>query len=326
MFVLLVLFGSCITSIAVEQMVDGPIARRQLKKTVQDQLYQGKYNELEKLAGVFRKNKERLPEGVWKLQFFYEGLAAKNHSPNGWQQHFAILSKWLEEWPNSITARVAVAEAWLDFGSEVRGKAYADSVSAEGWRILAESNQKAYKLLETTPPEGADDCPERYNALLTIARTQGWERPHFEALFHEAVNFEPMYYPLYISKTIYLLPRWNGEEGEWQQFAKDAINLTPQSEGKSVYMRIVGSLLLATDVTSPGDPRLSWPTLRQGFFDVERNYPSSRWNLNVFCKWSCKFGDKETAKVLFKRIGNNPYIEAWGEREEFEGWRKWAEL
>ena len=121
------------------------------------------------------------------------------------------------------------------------------------------------------------------------------------------------------------MPRWNGEEGEWQQFAKDAISLTPKSEGKSIYMRIVGSFLLDPSKATLNDSRISWPLLKQGYIDVEQNYPGSRWNLNNFCKYACIVGDKETAKGLFKRIGNDPYIAAWVSKAEFDKWRLWAE-
>ena len=313
-----------IGSLASEKVVDGPVARNQIKITVQSLFYQEKFAELESMADEFRKSKARLPEGVWKLQFFYEGLGTKDRSPEGWKKLFGITEKWLKQSPDSITARVVAAGAWIDFGGEARGKGYADSVSDEGWRILAASNEKAFKLLEAKSSEGTDDCPQRYYYLLTIARSQGWGRAQFEYLFNEAVTFEPTYYSFYIIKAKYLLPRWYGEDGEWQQFAEDAVRLTPESEGKSAYMRIVGSLLLSTDITSPSDPRLSWSLLKQGYLDVEQNFPNSRWNLNVFCKWASKFGDKETARQLFKRIGDDPYIEAWGGRAEYDRWRKWA--
>jgi hypothetical protein len=320
-----VLFGTAFSSFASEQEIDGPIYRREISITAQYMLYQERFSELEKEAQEFRKNKTRLPDGTWMLQFFYEGLSVKDKTPEGWKHYFNIINKWLNQAPDSITARIAAAGAWIDYGATVRGKGYAESVSEEGWQILAESNEKALKLLETKPSDGMDDCPQRYSYLLNIARVQGWSRPQFEALFHEAVTFEPTYYSFYIRKAKYLLPRWYGEEGEWQQFAKDAIALTPASEGKSVYMRIVASLLMAPDISSLSDPRISWSLLKQGYMDVEKNFPGSRWNLNTFCKYACKAGDRETARELFNRIGEKPYLEAWGDKAEFEKWRKWSE-
>lgn len=308
---------------ATDEVIDGPIARNQLKREVQNLLYQEKFDDLDNMAQELRKSKARFPEGVWKLQFFYEGLASKDKSPEGVRKHFALIDKWLQKSPDSITARVAAADAWQEFGANVRGKGYADTVSDEAWRVLAESFQKAYQFLEKKP-EGTDDCPERYASLINIAKIQGWARPQFDALFQEAVAYEPTYYPIYLQTAYYLLPRWHGEEGEWQQFAKDAIKLTPESEGKSVYMRIVGSLLMVSDITSFSDPGISWPLLKQAYIDTEQNFPGSRWNLNMFCKYACQAGDKETARQLFKRIGDRPYLEAWGGRTEFENWRKWA--
>lgn len=313
------------STFAVAQVIDGPVARKHLERQARDLLYQEKFDELEKLAREFRRTKAKLPDGTWKLLFFYEGFSApKNKSSDGWKRFIDKFDKWLKKYPGSVTARNAAAYAWMEYGWDARGGGYASSVSDEGWRLLNERLKKSYSLLEKKPARPSDDCPERYNLLLGLATAQGWARPQYEALFHEAITFEPTYLAYYLEKAGYLEPKWHGEEGEWQKFARDAVSLTPASEGKAVYMRILGTAWMEKSFKSFSEDGISWELMKQGFIDTERNSPDSPWNLNNFCKFACLAGDKETAQRLFKRIGDRPYMEAWEKRAEFEKWQKWA--
>lgn len=61
-----------VSAAATTTVVDGKIARDHLKRHVHFLLYQERYDDLEKMANEFRKTKTRLPEGAWKLSFFYK--------------------------------------------------------------------------------------------------------------------------------------------------------------------------------------------------------------------------------------------------------------
>jgi hypothetical protein len=329
------LIGSC--PLFAGQVVDGPIARKHLQYTVQDILYREDFDKLEKMAKELRATKAMIPDGVWMLEFYYDAFSApRQKTLEGWMQLIARIEKWRQKYPQSITARVAAATAWSNYGWHARGGGFSNTVTEEGWQLFKERIQKAYNLLDVKIAHPEDDCPERHSIILSIANVQGWSRPNFEAYFQDAVKFEPTYSSFFQRKANYLTPKWNGEEGEWQEFAKNAYKLSPEKEGKTIYMRIIRSFWPSNDFNSFAQPGISWPLMKQGFLDVERNYPGSPWNLNNFCKFACIAGDRETARALFKRIGERPYVEAWvGERpyvkewdgrKEFEKWREWASV
>jgi hypothetical protein len=54
-----------------------------------------------------------------------------------------------------------------------------------------------------------------------LAKGQSWERSRYEKNFEAAIAFEPTYHYFYSEKAQYLLPRWSGEEGEWERFAEE---------------------------------------------------------------------------------------------------------
>jgi hypothetical protein len=221
---------------AEEVILDGKIAKDYLRRDIKTLLYQEKYETLEKIAADLRRTKARFPDGIWKLRYFYlafESPTEKNEE--GWKHHLNKLSQWMERYPNSVTARVATGYGWLKYGTYARGTNYASTVSERRWQLLKERLDKAYELAIIPPGKSSEDCPERYLLLLKIALYQGIDDTQYEELFKKAIALEPGYYDYYIRKTMRLLPRWHGSEGDWKKFAEEAVKLTPEIEGMSIY-------------------------------------------------------------------------------------------
>jgi hypothetical protein len=122
---LILLIGVHSSTFAIAQIIDGPIAREQLTRTVRKMLYQEKFDELEKMAGEFRTTKATFPEGGWKLYSFYDAFEAPfDKSPEGWKRFLGKFDKWLKIHPESVTARTAAGTAWAKYGWEARGGGY----------------------------------------------------------------------------------------------------------------------------------------------------------------------------------------------------------
>lgn len=304
---------------------DGPIARNELMSVARTLLKQEKFKELDAMAAEFRSRKTRFPDGQWKLFHFYKGVAKpEKSSEDEWNGIFIQLERWSKASPESLTARVATAEAWLNYAWDARGTGLGNTVSDEAYRLYTERVRKAYGILQGISSRSGD-CPHGYQLILRVGHNEGWERQRYSEAFKRAVAFEPGYHEYYVSMANYLRPHWHGAEGEWQKFAEIAVKLTPQSEGMTVYPLIVSGLWQKGNTwKSFEEAGISWPMMKQGFLDMEKNYPDSRWNLNMFCFYACLAGDCETARKLFERIGDTPYLEAWQTRELFASLRQWA--
>src|ERR1041385_8348930 len=77
-----------------------------------------KFEELDCLADHARAGKERLPGGLWRIQQMYEGLRqpvpySVHATQEDWTHLLQRLQKWVRMRPKSITARVALALAYL---------------------------------------------------------------------------------------------------------------------------------------------------------------------------------------------------------------------
>lgn len=308
-----------------ETVKEGRIARDCLENSVLTLFYKSDFVALETMADEFRRNKARFPEGAWKLPFFYDTFSSPAIvSDEGWDHMIKKLNEWRHRYPDSMTPKVALAVAWKSYGWYARGSGYASTVSEKGWKLLNERLEKGYESLKDKPANPSADCPERYSMLLDYARAMGWDKEQFDALFREAVAFAPGYYDYYAAKTIYLLPRWHGDKGDWQRFADEAVTLTPPAEGMTIYARIFWAAWAYGAFGTIEEAGVPWEKVKQGFIDIERNYPDSSWNLNMFCRFACLAEDKETAGELFKKIGGSPYVEAWDGIANFEKCRRWA--
>ncbi len=305
--------------------LDGPAAREVLAHTARAAFDAGDYAQLEKTADDLRKTKARFPEGVWKLPSFYDGITPKplGARPPDWKGWFDKLDAWKAAFPDSPTQPVARAEALINYAWDARGGGYANTVTSEGWKLLAERLAQARGVLEEAAKLPVRD-PHWYCAMQSVALGESWDHDRYEALFDQAVAAEPTYYHYYFSRTSAELPRWGGGPDSWIDFAEEAARKYDPKEGLSIYTRVFWS-----HQGSVGggfkNPRIDWKKVRQGFRDIEKQYPDSNWNLNNFCHFACLAGDRETARELFARLGDAVSLPTWGSRPAFEGWRSWAQ-
>ncbi|RYD18139.1 MAG: DUF4034 domain-containing protein [Verrucomicrobiaceae bacterium] len=280
-----------------------------------------KFAELEALATKLRETKERFPDGEWKLLEFYNAQDPADEDPvSMWELHDKIHGEWVKAYPESITARVAQARFYLAYAWQARGNGFASEVTRKGWEDFNERLAKAHSVLDESKPL-KPGCPVWYSTMMRIALGEGWERADYDALVKEAKAFAPEYHMYDLIRANYLLPRWHGEEGEWEAVAEKEIALQGAA-GAGIYARVVtqngkyhGNVFGETDA--------SWRKTRDGYEDLLTAFPDSPKLLNRYCRLACLAGDKKQAQKLFARIGDDKAPGVWY-KGEFDEARKWG--
>ncbi|GAC1429599.1 MAG: hypothetical protein NVS1B11_28930 [Terriglobales bacterium] len=205
--------------------------------TVAGLLKEKKFAELDCIADVLRSNKARFPGGTWKLHKIYSGLDEPqpgHATEDDGRKHLHLLDQWITSNPKSITASVALAKSYVGYAWFARGDGFIDSVSQSGWKLFGERIEKAKSILDHATTLHSN-CPEWYVAMQQVAQGQGWKLPQATALLEKAVSFEPgydMYYRVYAD---YLLPKWQGEDGDAARFAERAANHVSGEAGDVLY-------------------------------------------------------------------------------------------
>ncbi len=288
---------------------------------------QSDFAQLEKEAREVRASRSRLKGGLWKLFAFYDALDTPSPNPGSsnsdWEGHILAVKKWVAAYPNSATARITLAESYVNRGWAARGSGYSNTVSDSGWNLLREQTELAKStLLDAARLE--EKCPFWYESMQVIARDEGWPKQDMRTLFDEAVAFEPTYYHFYREYANTLLPKWYGEEGEIQAFAEDVSTRLGEPDGSIIYFEIASMLACQCDKEMDSLAKMSWPKVKKGYSDLQRLYGTSNLKMNRFAYMSVLSGDKISARETFLMLGDSWSEHVWPSAEHFETAKRWA--
>lgn len=292
-------------------------------KTVYSLLQAGKFESLDCLADSARAHKETFPGGMWKIHAIYSRLTRPPLHPTqeDWETHLELLQQWVSTRSESITARVALAQFYVNYGADARGPGFADTVSESGWKLLAERVAKAKQILDDASTLATKD-PEWYVVMQNVASYESWEPAATLALLEQAVKFEPGYYYYYRLYAESVLPKWGGQEGETERFLQKAADRLGGNDGDILYFRVAGYLVCGC----PGDQqlKLSWPRILKGFDAVEEQNGPAPENWNLLAHMALSFNDPVAADKQLTRIGDQWSEDIWQTSSAFESAKQWA--
>ncbi len=289
------------------------------------QLYNNrKFQELETWASEARDGKLKFANGTWKITHFYDSLKCREDEPESmWQLHEQIHQDWEKKFPDSITARVGHADFLTSYAWNARGTGYSNEVTEEGWRLFHERIEAARITLDKAK-KLPKKCPVWWQVQMKVALGQSWSKADFAKLFEEAKAFEPQYFPYDLAQAKFLMPRWYGDEGDWEAAALKEIE-RPSGLGLEGYARVICDQRGYYDEIF-NETKASWRKTRQGFELMRKSYPDSAEVLNAYCRLACIAEDRVLAKDLFAQIGDKVILYCWGgERKRFTQMKRWAE-
>lgn len=284
---------------------------------------QENFKELNCIADSERSSKERLTGGMWKLHEFYWAIKEMQGRPTqeDWDDHLRLARNWVAATPRSITARIVLARFYIDYAWDARGADTSDTVSDSGWKLLGQRLDMAKATLDEASALPIK-CPEWYLAMQDIALGQDWDRARAEDLLRRAIAFEPDYYYYYRSYSYYLMPQWNGHDGDSAKFAEQAADHLGGDAGDILYFQIGEKIVCACN--EPEFGHLSWPRLQKGYDLLEKKYGVSLANLNRLALMAANAVDSVAADGAFKRIGDNWDKSVWNAQEYFDQSKAWA--
>ncbi len=286
-----------------------------------DLMKAGKFVQLDCVASSVRSKKERSAGGMWKIHAIYADLGKPPLHPTveDWRAHMAMVNRWVALRPQSITARIALAESYIEWAQDARGTGFADTVSESGWKLYKQRLAKAKQILDKATALPVKD-PEWYVTMQKIALgTFGPEANR--DLFARAVKFEPGYYYYYQRYAQSILPKWSGEEGETEKFAQESADQIGGDAGDAIYFRIASNLLICN---CQDQPKLSWARIQRGFAATEKLYGPSQLMWNYFAHLAVNFGDQEIAEKMFAKMEDQWDKDTWQTSENYESAKKWA--
>ena len=297
---------------------------RHLIHDIRADLIAGRFDNIDRLAASFRRDKSRWNGGGWKLRTLYTALDAPHQTEPDTVAHLDLLRQWMQQRPESVTARVALATSLTRWAWVARGGGYANTVSAEGWKLFDQRIAEAQAVLQ-----GSRDmrtlCPQWFSEEMVVGLAQGWDEHKMTELFDRAVQFEPEYQYFYKQRTNYLLPKWYGKPNDATDFAKSAADHLGADMGDYVYWEIASVILHrgSTDLT-PFVKQLDWARIQRGYQTLNQRFHADRTQKNQLAFMAYKFNDNAIAQQQFASIGNEWTRGVWKDRNFFEKVRDWS--
>lgn len=299
------------------------------RATISRMLQEEKFEALDCIADQTRSSKERFAGGAWKLHQLYKGLYEPAQYPvthptqEDWDEFLQRLQHWVTARPKSVTARVALASAYIGYARDVRGEGDASTVSDGAWKLFRERTGNAERILKQAGTLRSK-CPEWYVAALKLAETQNWDAPRRRRLFEKAFKSDPDYYYSAGTFASSLLPKRGGKVGDAENFLQQVAHRFGGSHGDIYYFQVANTpnLLCGCDQ----DPHLSWERIERGFEASEKQYGVSLLTLNQIAFLAAHYGklDPIFAEKAFTRIGDQWNQQTWEREEDFDSAKDWA--
>ena len=291
------------------------------------QLEQERFKVLDDIAAAERMGRTRFAGGEWRIHSFYMALQSpkgkRPETEGDWADFLDQMKRWAAQQPDSITAQVSLAYAYLDYALQTKSSGIdGNPATPDGKRIYDER----LKLAETVLNQSYDlpaKCAEWYVAMLQVGRAKGWEIEDLTTLFQRAVAFDPEYYYYYQEEALDLTPKWRGKAGDTEKFALDSATKTGGKAGDILYWQIVQSVVgnrsLGTDA-----PQFVWSRALLGYQDLVEQFGMSLKRQNQFAQMAARFGDYMVTDETMAKIGDHWDQSTWGSKEYFDKIKAWA--
>lgn len=284
------------------------------------------YEKLEKQAAEFRKSKEAYASGRWKLDTFYRSFSEHAHGKlkqEEFEERIKMVKDWIQARPNDIASKVALSGLYQKYAWHARGGGYAGTVKEEGWKLMAERNGAALKILNELRAKPQHD-PRMFYLLLQVAKDESFDKPKYDEIFQASLREFPTYRSSYFSKVLDLQPRWGGEDGEWEEFAKAEADKLKGAEGDKLYAQLVWAVIYTGWYR--GDNlfkifKLDSQRALAGMAAIRKEYPKSFEALSANCSMAIQAGDYELAAKLFQELEGQMAHYVWHGSKSFIYWR-----
>jgi hypothetical protein len=302
-------------------LIESPEAKdiNALKKEVGDLVASNAFDQLDGLAKDLRNAQECYVHGVWKLTYFYEGLdfLTGEATDSEWTNHLATLKKWVQEKPDSVTARVAFANGLIDYAWFARGHNFADKVPDEEWKLFFERLNEAVVVLKSAK-NLEEQCPCCWAAMLRAELGLQTERSKYDTTFNAAVKAWPNYTPFYFIRANFLLPRWYGADGELAKDLEQSANQVGGDKGDMLYAQVIWNLESMVFSKDPfGEYHFSWERANKGLEAIKKRYPDSLAAKNEAARMAAQANDFKAAKTYFDETAGQIDLFCWSSTNEF---------
>lgn len=236
-----------------------------------------------------------------------------------WEENLARIRFLKQKFPDSAFVALVEARYWLSYAWNASGNGFASSVTPEGRRLFRERLEQAEKVLVESKPY-ASALPNWYSEMIQLQSLLDRPLDDRNKTFVEGTQKYKSYYPIYLAMMKFLLPKWGGSWGRVDDIIKWSVENTKATDGNAIYaIMYPAAFKEEPDGEKPFKNTLAnWQKMQEGFEDIMKKYPNSKFNLNKFAMFACMAEDKDTFLKLRNKIGKDVILEVWPPKTSLE--------
>jgi len=302
------------------------------KSEVYNDLHSKEFLKLEQLAETLREEQSFFSTSIPKLQVFYEGIQGdlENEMDKVILERMAyirLLDEWNETIQNSATAKIALADAYVDLAWDYRSSGLRDSITTHGGNKFKSLLAEAWKYLDLAEELNNND-PQLYTVRVWAGMGLNVHKVfQYEAVRHTLLVF-PGYRATHKAMQAELLPRWGGDEGEVERFAEWLAAMTEEEYGDQMYALIARSVLSFVGEKTFDRFQFDLSRVREGFKQLYAQFPDLEIDLHYYAWLMVQANDEALAEELFRKIqfSKEYFIKRfWGDQRNFDYWKNVAQ-
>lgn len=285
----------------------------------------GQWQELDKYLTESEKARDKVAGGDLGItgstivDSIYSGLE-EARTNNNFEEQLKKIDQWQKACPKSTYALVIKGLTLRNWAWEARGSGWASSVTDEGEKLKDERLALAKQAL--------NECPTNsrpfhwYLAMQDIARGSNPSKEELYELCAKATKAYPHQIRHYFKHAYSLLPRWYGDDGEWERFARESADKVGGIDGDVLYARIVWYVHKAYG-NEIKDVTLDTTRLERGLAELSKRFPGDLGPTAELAMLYLTLGEKEKAKRQFARLTTNvPTSVFKGKYAYYRAWEK----
>jgi hypothetical protein len=301
---------------------------------IEAQLLAHKFDAIDATAAELRRTGARFTGSHSKLfhlsgalrSFAGEGCGCQsNNSKITYEQKSAALRQWLRERPQSLTARIALADLLISYAWTARTGAYASRIDPDRWRLYSDRLNLAADTLKGIDPK-AD--PYLFLEWMKIAEGRPMPRNHLDAIYAAATHNYPTFFHIYPDRADRLQERWFGYPGELARYTNSLLTSPGGDDGQVAYTYVASRLAKQyydehEDIyTGTG---LTWPLLKTAYEVRAKHYGALPADWGFLLYFAECANDRESARDAIRHLSGKWVGGPWHNKEEFDAVVGWAQ-
>ena len=224
--------------------------------------------------------------------------------------------------PESVLPLVLKGVTYTHYAWDARGGGWADSVTEDGWKKMAERLGVAEQALTDAWKKNPAD-PRAPTQMITVELGQGKGRPVMETWWKRAMEADPDNFDACGKKMYYLEPKWHGSPADMLTFGREL--LAGGNWEARLPFKLVDAHLTLSGYQKEKEAKAEYFTDETVWKDFEAvyerylaRYPDSTWDRSFYAKLASKCGRWTAAKAQFDKLGDKVMVGAFADKAEMD--------